>query len=128
MPGDTGYRTVTEEDAGKDESTLPHCPAFAEIGERYGPFDLALLPVGCYTPRTFMSSVHCAPEDSICIHKDVKSKKSLGMHYGTIRGGLSAQYEDVRDPPKRWKECCDRAGLKWGEEIVLCDIGETVAV
>jgi N-acyl-phosphatidylethanolamine-hydrolysing phospholipase D len=75
-----------------------------------------------------MSGVHCSPEDSICIHTDVKSKKSLGMHYGTIRGGLSAQYEDVREPPRRWKESCDRAGLKWGEEVILCDIGETVAV
>jgi N-acyl-phosphatidylethanolamine-hydrolysing phospholipase D len=128
--GDTGYRTVTDDDiaTGKDESTLPHCPAFGEIGNRYGPFDLALLPIGCYTPRTFMSSVHCAPEDSIEIHKDIKSKRSLGMHYGTVRGGLSAQYEDVREPPRRWREFCEKEGLKWGEEIFLCDIGETVVV
>lgn len=50
------------------------------------------------------------------------------MHYGTLRGALSAQYEDVREPPGRWKEACERAGLVWGEEIGLCDIGETVVV
>lgn len=94
----------------------------------YGPFDLALLPIGCYLPRAFMSPVHCAPDDSVEIHKDVRSKKSIGMHYGTIRGGLSAQYEDVREPPQRWKECCEKAGLKWGEDIGVCDLGETVAV
>jgi len=126
--GDTGYRTITAEELANGKDDLPRCPEFAKIGEKYGPFDLALLPIGCFMPRHFMSGVHCAPEDSICIHQDIKSKKSIGMHYGTIRGGLSAHYEDVREPPRRWKECCEEAGLKWGEEIGLCDLGETVAV
>ncbi|VUC20909.1 unnamed protein product, partial [Clonostachys rosea] len=127
---DTGYRSITEADvkAGKDIDDLPRCPAFAQIGERYGPFDLSLLPIGCYTPRTFLSGVHCAPEDSIEIHVDIRSKKSLGMHYGTVRGGLSAQYEDVREPPRRWREACEKRGLTWNDEITLCDIGETVFV
>ncbi|KPM36007.1 hypothetical protein AK830_g10561 [Neonectria ditissima] len=128
--GDTGYRSVSEEDvaSGRDLDELPRCPAFAEIGEKYGPFDLAMLPIGCYTPRSFMSSVHCSPEDSVEIHKDIKSKRSLGMHYGTVRGGLSAQYEDVREPPKKWKEACEKSGLRWGDEIFLCGIGETVLI
>lgn len=128
--GDTGYRTVTEDGLTPhtDLNSLPACPSFKVVGERYGPFDLALLPIGCYTPKTFMSAVHCAPEDSVCIHKDVKSKKSIGMHYGTVRGGLSQYYEDVREPPKRWKDQCEKEGLKWGEEVGLCDIGETVLV
>lgn len=42
--GDTGYRAVLE---GQDESKLPTCPAFKEIGERFGGFDVALLPIGC---------------------------------------------------------------------------------
>ncbi|KAH7176439.1 beta-lactamase superfamily domain-containing protein [Dactylonectria macrodidyma] len=128
--GDTGYRSVMEEDmaSGKDLAELPSCPAFAEIGAKYGPFDLALLPIGCYTPRSFMSSVHCSPEDSVEIHRDIKSKRSLGMHYGTVRGGLSAQYEDVREPPKRWKEACESNGLRWNQDIFLCDIGETVLI
>jgi len=75
-----------------------------------------------------MSAVHCAPEDSIKIHKDIRSKKSIGMHYGTIRGGLSAQFEDVREPVKQWKKSAEAEGLKWGEEICICDIGETVVV
>lgn len=75
-----------------------------------------------------MSFVHCAPEDSICIHKDIRSKKSLGMHYGTVRGGISAHFEDVREPPLRWKAACEKAGLGWGEEICVCDLGDTVVV
>ena len=42
--GDTGYRTVND---GEDEDNVPVCPAFAEIGERFGGFDVALLPIGC---------------------------------------------------------------------------------
>lgn len=128
--GDTGYRTITEEDKneGKNEDNLSVCPAFKEIGEKLGPFDLALLPIGCYTPKTFMSAVHCAPEDSVEVHKAVRSKKSIGMHYGVVRGGISEQYEDVLEPSRRWKESCEKAELKWGKEVGLCDLGETVFV
>lgn len=127
--GDTGYRHVPKPNpTPEEEAAEPHCPAFAEIGNLLGPFDLALLPIGLYTPRDFMSSVHCSPEDSLCIHQDIKSKKSIGMHYGTFRGGISAQYEDVRRPPRHWREVCDKAGLSWGEEVGLCDIGDTVTV
>lgn len=75
-----------------------------------------------------MSSIHCAPEDSVCIHQDIKSKKSIGMHYGTVRGGISAQYEDVLEPPVRWRAEGEKKGLKWGEDFGVCDIGETVIV
>ncbi|KAI9714716.1 MAG: hypothetical protein M1820_000005 [Bogoriella megaspora] len=125
--GDTGYRARPSPEP-EDLSTLPHCPAFSEIGELYGPFDLALLPIGLYSPPSFMANIHCPPEDSVCIHKDIQSKKSIGMHWGTVRGGISGQYEDVREPPRRWKESCEKAGLKWGEDAGLCDIGETVVV
>lgn len=127
--GDTGYRHVDEaKPTHEEEASMPRCPAFVEIGAALGPFDLALLPIGLYTPRDFMSSVHCAPEDSVCVHKDVRSKRSIGMHYGTVRGGLSAHYEEVTEPPRRWEEACKKAGLNWGEEVGLCDIGETVVV
>ena len=41
--GDTAYRTVRD---GEDEDKVPVCPAFAEVGERFGGFDMALLPIG----------------------------------------------------------------------------------
>ena len=127
--GDTGYRTVTRPGLSHaEEAAFPHCPAFAEIGDRLGPFDLALLPIGLCQPRHLMSGVHCDPYDSICVHKDVKSKKSIGMHWGTVRGGISGDYEDVRNPPIWWREAAEQAGLKWGEEIGLLDIGETLVL
>lgn len=127
--GDTGYRSWPEEDMQPEKlQAIPRCPAFKEIGERFGPFDLGLLPIGLCTPRTFMSNVHCSPFDTVEVHKDIKSRKSVGMHYGTFRGGLSGDYEDVRDPPKWWKQASEAAGLIWGEETTLIDIGETIVV
>ncbi|KAG6897255.1 hypothetical protein C0992_003039 [Termitomyces sp. T32_za158] len=41
--GDTGYRSVLD---GKNEDEVPMCPVFKEIGERFGGFDLAMIPIG----------------------------------------------------------------------------------
>ena len=53
--GDTGYRAVPELPKGVDdygpEHNYPHCPAFKQIGELRGPFDLGMIPIGAYDPR-----------------------------------------------------------------------------
>ena len=121
--GDTGYRYVPKE---ANESDMPSCPAFKEIGDAFGPFSLSLLPIGLYSPRYLMSSVHCNPEDALCLHKDLKSKKSVGMHYGTVRGGISQYFEDVTEPPRRFREACEKDGRIWGDELGLLNVGETL--
>lgn len=127
--GDTGYCQVTSNNEPTHRNAPhPPCPAFAEIGELYGPFDLALLPIGCFLPRSLLSGQHSSPEDSIAIHKDVRSKTSIGMHYGTIRGGFSINYEPVTEPAQRFKNAAEAADLRWGEDVGLCDVGETVIV
>jgi N-acyl-phosphatidylethanolamine-hydrolysing phospholipase D len=45
--GDTSYRTVQ---AGENEDAVPRCPVFKEIGEKFGHFELALLPIGYADP------------------------------------------------------------------------------
>ena len=66
--GDTGYNKIQ----------------FKHIGDNYGPFDLTAIPIGAYEPRWFMKDFHVNPEESIFIHNDTKSKKSIGMHFGTF--------------------------------------------
>jgi L-ascorbate metabolism protein UlaG (beta-lactamase superfamily) len=65
--GDTGY--------SKD---------FADIGAKFGGFDLAAIPVGAYLPRWFMKEQHVNPEEAVMIHRDVKSRRSIGIHWGTF--------------------------------------------
>ncbi|KAF2860944.1 Metallo-hydrolase/oxidoreductase [Piedraia hortae CBS 480.64] len=116
--GDTGYQAV---------GAPSPCPAFTAIGQALGPFDLALLPIGLMSPASFMGSVHATPEQSLAIHGEMQSRLSIGMHYGTVRGGISSQYEDVRDPPRRWKAAAEKEGI-WGSGVALINVGETVTV
>ena len=64
-----------------------YCPAFTEIGRKYGPLDLSFIPIGAYKPRWMFSSVHVDPSDAVKIHLDVKSNKSVAIHWGTFRFG-----------------------------------------
>ncbi|KAF2009837.1 Metallo-hydrolase/oxidoreductase [Aaosphaeria arxii CBS 175.79] len=127
--GDTGFCSVDSDDqVSHHAAPHPPCPAFEEIGTLYGPFDLALLPIGCFQPRSFMSGVHSSPHDSVAIHKAIKSKRSIGMHYGTFRGSISAHYEPVTEPVERWRQAVEKEGLEWGVDADVCSIGDTVVV
>lgn len=120
--GDTGLRYVPKDHTGP-LSTLPKCPAFKEIGDKLGPFDLSAIPIGAYSPRWFMSPIHLDPEDAVEVHKDVRSKKSVGMHWGTF----ILTDEPVTEPPIRLKEEAKKGGLG-EEEFVVINIGETLIV
>jgi len=57
---------------------------FKEIGEKFGPFDLAILPIGAYLPRWFMSPVHMSPPEALQALVDLRGKKMLAIHWGTF--------------------------------------------
>jgi len=59
-------------------------PDFKEIGARFGGFDLSLLPIGAYEPRWFMKSAHVNPEEAVRIHRDVRSRRTVAIHWGTF--------------------------------------------
>ncbi len=67
---------------GGDTGYGPH---FKAIEERLGPMDLAFLPIGAYEPRWFMKDYHMNPAEAVLAHKDLGSKKSLGIHFGTFQ-------------------------------------------
>ncbi|KAI0330408.1 N-acyl-phosphatidylethanolamine-hydrolyzing phospholipase D [Cubamyces sp. BRFM 1775] len=115
--GDTGYRTVRE---GEDEDKVPRCPAFAEIGERFGGFDLALLPIGAYAPRWMWSNLHASPSDAVQIFKDVRAKKALAMHWGT----WILTQEPFLEPPALLKKECAKEGIS-ETDFDICGLGET---
>ena len=57
---------------------------FAEIGQRMGPFDLALVGIGAYEPRIIMEASHATPEEAVQIARDIGAKAAVGMHWGSI--------------------------------------------
>lgn len=101
--GDTGYSTL-----------------FAEIGRRFQPMRLALLPIGAYRPRWFMAPVHIDPPEAVRIHRDLSARTSIGMHWGTFR----LTDEPLREPPEYLRLATRAAGLD-DDEFDVMAIGET---
>ena len=58
---------------------------FRNASQRHGPFKLALLPIGAYEPRWFMSDQHMNPAESVQAFIDCGAELALGHHYGTFQ-------------------------------------------
>ena len=83
--GDTGYT-----------------PAFIGIGERHGPFDLTLLPIGAYDAR--WPDVHMDPREAVRAHRELGGGALLPIHWATFDLAFhdwSAPVEWVRDEAAR---------------------------
>lgn len=115
--GDSGYRSVPRGTPPSLEQSLPHCPAFSEIGSLLGPFDLSLIACGAYNPRSFMSRIHANPSEALNIHQDVKSRKSFGIHHSTF----PLTTENILEPRERWI----KEGKERGLDVGNLEIGET---
>lgn len=61
-----------------------YCQGLKEIGHHLGPMDLSILPIGAYEPNWFMKYSHVNPEEAVQIHEDVRSKRSVAVHWGTF--------------------------------------------
>jgi len=88
-------------------------PEFTKIGERYGPFDIALMPIGAYDPRWFMRVVHMDPEESVRAFHDLNVRRApgqravmVGIHWGTFK----LTDESLDEPPVRARAAWLAAG------------------
>lgn len=97
--GDTGYNSYL----------------FKEIGQKFGGFDISLIPIGAYEPNDFLGHQHVNPEEAVIIHKEIKSKKSIGIHWGTF----VLTKEHVFDPLIKLKEAKIKHGLDENSFIVV---------
>jgi N-acyl-phosphatidylethanolamine-hydrolysing phospholipase D len=104
--GDTGY--------SKD---------FRDIGKRFAPIDLALVPIGAYEPRWFMRAMHVNPEEAVRIHRDVGARRSVAMHWGTFR----LTEEPLDEPPRALAQALAAAGVA-PEDFWILQHGETRAL
>jgi L-ascorbate metabolism protein UlaG (beta-lactamase superfamily) len=58
---------------------------FRAARQRYGPFRLAILPIGAYEPRWFMRDQHMNPEEAVQAFGDSGAALALAHHYGTFQ-------------------------------------------
>lgn len=110
--GDTGY--------SRDFADTARQFAPRQTGALGGGFDLALVPVGAYEPRWFMSQQHVNPMESVRIHQDVGAKRSIGVHWGTF----ALTDEPLDQPPRELAIARQALGVKEAEFGLLA-IGES---
>jgi L-ascorbate metabolism protein UlaG (beta-lactamase superfamily) len=97
-----------------------YSPYFRDIRERFGPIDLAAIPIGAYEPRWFMSMMHANPEEAVKIHQDLHARHSVAMHWGTF----ILTDEPLDEPPQKLAAARRAAGIS-PEEFFLMQHGET---
>ncbi len=102
---------------GGDTGYGPH---FKETANRLGPFDISLIPIGAYEPRWFMKEQHMNPEESVQAHLDLKSKFSLGCHFGTFQ----LTDEGIDDPITDLVSARNKLGVK-AEDFVSPENGQS---
>jgi N-acyl-phosphatidylethanolamine-hydrolysing phospholipase D len=92
---------------------------FAEFGRRFGPIDVAILPIGAYEPRWFMRYQHVNPEESYRAFLDLGARFLVPVHWGTF--DLTDEPLDL--PPKALREAIVAARGDPGR-VRLLAIGE----
>jgi L-ascorbate metabolism protein UlaG (beta-lactamase superfamily) len=96
--GDTGYTTH-----------------LIEIGDRLGPFDLAAIPIGAYEPRWFMQAQHIDPQQAVRLHRELRSRHSIAIHWGAFELA-----DDALDaPPDVLEEAMADQGVEAGSFAVM---------
>jgi N-acyl-phosphatidylethanolamine-hydrolysing phospholipase D len=93
---------------------------FRRIGERLGPFDLALVSIAAYEPASVMAHTHTTPEESLRIFADVGARTFVAMHWGTF----DLAEEPIDEPPRRLLAAARAQGLAPARVWVLAH-GET---
>ena len=92
---------------------------FTEIGQRCGPIDWAMLPIGAYSPRWFMETQHINSEEAGRGFEALGAKNLLAMHWGTFR----LTDEAIGEPPARTRAYWTERGLD-PARLWIMDVGE----
>ena len=96
---------------------------FREIGARCPGIDLALIPIGAYEPRWFMTPAHMNPEEAVRVHQDIGARTSVAMHFGTFQ----LTDEEIDEPVRALERARHAAGIS-ADAFRVLDFGETIVV
>ncbi len=94
-------------------------PGFTEIGKRFGPIDVAMLPIGAYEPRWIMHYSHMDPAEAYQAFLDLGAHWMLPCHWGTFR----LTDEPIDEPPRELQRVVTAAGGRF-DPIHVMAIGE----
>ena len=83
------------------------CDAFRDIGQRFGPIDFGMIPIGAYQPRHIMRPMHLNPEEAVTAFLDARCRQAAAMHWGTFR----LTDEALGEPPARLEQALRQAQL-----------------
>ena len=89
---------------------------FKEIGEKYGPFDIALMECGQYDPD--WKHIHMFPEETAQAAQDVNSKRLVPIHWGAFK----LAHHSWVDPIERVSVKSDELGI----QLLTPRIGEAL--
>lgn len=89
---------------------------FKAIGEKYGPFDLALLETGQYNPS--WPNIHMSPEEAVQAAADLRAEVFFPVHWSKF----ALAYHPWNEPAERAVKAAAARGLK----ITTPRIGEPV--
>lgn len=106
-----GYKLFLGGDSGYEQH-------FKAIGDRFGPFDLALLECGQYNEN--WPYIHMMPEDTVQAAKDLRTAVLMPVHWGKFTLALHPWDEPIR----RVTAAAARAGLP----VTTPRIGEIVNI
>lgn len=96
-----------------------YCAAFAEIGERYGPIDFGMIPIGAYQPRRIMRPMHMNPEEAVHAFKESRCRRAVAMHWGAFR----LTDEPMGEPPLLLANALSEQGIG-AEKFVAAGVGD----
>lgn len=77
---------------------------FTLVRERFGPPDVAVIPIGAYEPRWFMKDQHVDPDEAVRIMLACGARQALGVHWGTFQltdEGRTAPVEALAEALRR---------------------------
>jgi L-ascorbate metabolism protein UlaG (beta-lactamase superfamily) len=97
--------------------------AWAAEAARHGPFRLAILPVGAYSPRDVMQSNHMNPEEAVAVFERLRPAMALGIHWGTFQ----LTFEAIGDPPRRLAAALKARGIA-PDRFVTTEAGQAFEV
>ncbi len=106
-----------------DGPTVYYCGAsgyhagFGDIGRRHWP-DVAILPIGGYSPRSFRKR-HMSPLDALYAFEDLRARVMVPVGYGTF----ALSYERMNDPERWLAELVAERHLE--RFVVRLETGET---